>query len=66
MSTPTPKGLIERFFQACVLILGGVLALWIALSVLAHIWGWLLLIAGIALLVAAGVVAFRWWRARRW
>ncbi|WP_454114857.1 hypothetical protein [Microbacterium lacticum] len=43
--TPTPT----RFFRACLLILGGIVALWLALELLAQFWGWVLLIVGIAL-----------------
>lgn len=37
----------HRFLSACLFILGGVIALWIALELLARFWGWLLLIVGI-------------------
>jgi len=28
----------------CILVLGGILAIWLALEVLARIWGWVLLV----------------------
>lgn len=33
----------QRFFTACLLILGGAIALTIAIEFLAQIWGWLAL-----------------------
>lgn len=66
MPDESPRGLPHRFFRACLLLLGGVIALTLALQLAAQIWGWLLLIA---LLVAAGWVAFlviRSWRRRHW
>ena len=66
MSDQSPKNLSERFFQACVLLLAGILALWVALQVLSRIWGWLLLIAGIALVLLLAVLAYRRWRDGGW
>jgi hypothetical protein len=43
VSVDNPKTLAQRFFMFCLLILGGILALSLALEVLARIWGWLLL-----------------------
>ena len=52
----------RRFLTACLLILGGIIALWFAVQLLAHLWGWLLLVAGLAL---AGWVAFKILQSRR-
>jgi len=52
----------HRFLTACLLLLGGVIALWIAIELLARFWGWLLLAAGIIL---AGWIAFKLIHARR-
>ncbi|GAA2021750.1 hypothetical protein GCM10009819_00320 [Agromyces tropicus] len=62
--TPTPTP--QRFFHACLLILGGIVALSLALELLAQFWGWLVLIAGIALVIWAAVVGVRHWREHRW
>ncbi len=65
MPEDTPTSLFQRFFRACLLFLGGVIALWLALELLARFWGWLLLLAGIALVLWCLVVAYRyWWGAR--
>lgn len=61
MSDPKPPTVVQRFFRACVLILGGIVALWIALQLLARFWGWLLLVAAIALVLCAAVYAYRYW-----
>ncbi|MBM7502929.1 hypothetical protein ACFPER_05580 [Agromyces aurantiacus] len=61
--TPTPTP--QRFFRACLLLLGGVLALWFALELLTQIWGWLLLIAAIAVIWCIAVWAYRYWWSRR-
>lgn len=58
-STPT------RFFRACLLILGGILALWLALELLAQFWGWIVLIGVIVLAWCAGIAAYRYWWGRR-
>ena len=61
-----PVPLMTRFFRACLLALAGLIVLWLALQLLAQIWGWLLLLAGIAGLIY-GVIRFvRWRRDRRW
>ena len=58
----SPKNLAQRFFDLCLLLLGGVIALRIALAFLAQVWGWLVLIA---VLVAAIWALFAVRRARR-
>jgi hypothetical protein len=61
----SPRSLSQHFFTAMMLLLSGVVALWVALDILARIWGWLVL-GG---LVALGViVAIKWlrWRRERW
>ncbi|GAA0993407.1 hypothetical protein [Subtercola frigoramans] len=35
----------QTFFRACMALLGGVIALWIALELIARFWVWLLIIA---------------------
>lgn len=61
MSESTPPTIVQRFFRACILILGGIVALWLALELLAQVWGWLLLLAGIVLVLCAAVYAYRYW-----
>ena len=58
--SPEPKNLISKFVTACVLFLVGVVALTIALDLLAKIWPWLALIAGLA-----GALAVMTWIVRR-
>lgn len=52
----------QKFFTACLLILGGVIVLALAIQLLSQIWVWIVL--GIVL-IATGWVAFRVWMARR-
>lgn len=52
----------KRFFTACLLILAGIIALWIALELLARFWVWILVIG---LLVLAGWVTYKVLQARR-
>jgi putative flippase GtrA len=61
-----PVSLMSRFFRTCLLALAGVFVLWLALQLLAQLWGWLLLIATIAGLVYGVVWFIRWRRDRRW
>jgi uncharacterized membrane protein YdbT with pleckstrin-like domain len=61
MADPKPPTLVQRFFRACLLILGGILALWIALEILAQFWGWILLTGVIVLTLCAAVWAYRYW-----
>ncbi len=61
MPESTPPPITQRFFRACLLILGGIVCLWLALELLAQSWGWLLLIAAIVLVLCAGVWAYRYW-----
>jgi membrane protein YdbS with pleckstrin-like domain len=60
-----PEPLMTRFVHACLLLLVAVVALWLAVQLLARFWGWLLLIALTALLIAASVWIMRW-RRNRW
>ncbi len=61
----TPPPITSRFFRACLLVLGGVVALWLALELLAQFWGWLLLAVCIALMLWCAVAAYRYWWSRR-
>ena len=58
----SPTNLAQRFFDLSLLLLGGVIALWVALQFLAQFWGWLVLIA---VLVAAIWALAQVLRARR-
>jgi fatty acid desaturase len=39
-----PKSVARRFFNFCLLLLGGIVLLYLALELLAHFWGWLVLL----------------------
>ncbi|TAM66486.1 MAG: hypothetical protein EPN48_15555 [Microbacteriaceae bacterium] len=65
MADQTPRNAAERFFRICLLILGGIVALWLAGWLLAQFWGWLLLAVGIALVLWCAVIAYRYWWGRR-
>lgn len=65
MPESTPPPITQRFFRACLLILGGILALWLALELLAQFWGWLLLIGLVVLVLCAAGAAYRYWRGGR-
>lgn len=56
MSDDSLKTLAQRFFRTCLCILGGVLALWLAIQFAAQIWAWLLL--GLAVVAAVGVAVW--------
>jgi len=60
-----PKSIAQRFFELSLLILGGVMALWLALQALAQIWGWVLLLVGVAG-VSWAAIAFARSRRNRW
>lgn len=61
-----PETLMSKFFRACLLALAGMVVLWLALQLLAQIWGWLLLAAALAGLIYGVVWFIRWRRDRRW
>lgn len=61
-----PVSIMTRFFRACLLALAGLFVLWLALQLLAQIWGWLLLLAATAGLVYATIWFVRWRCDRRW
>lgn len=65
MSDDSPRALPQRFFRGCLYLLGGIVALWLALELLAQFWGWLLLAAAAALAIWTGVVSYQLWRERR-
>ena len=62
---PTPKNLAQRFFDLCLLLLGGIVALWVALQFLAQFWGWIVLIAVLVAAISALVAILRA-RRNRW
>jgi hypothetical protein len=62
---PTPKCLAQRFFDLCLLLLGGVIALWVALQFLAQFWGWIVLIVVLVVATWALVANLRA-RRKRW
>jgi len=61
-----PVSAVTRLFHACLLLLGAVIALWLALELLAQFWGWLLLGFAIVVLIWTVVWAVRWCLDRRW
>ena len=61
MSQDPRTPLANRFVGFCFLLLVGVLALWLALELLARIWGWLVLAA---VVVTAGFVGYHIFRRR--
>lgn len=61
MADDTPPGIVQRFFRGCLLILGGVFALWLALELVAQFWGWILLISVLVLILCAAVWSYRYW-----
>lgn len=65
MSESKPPSIVQRFFRACLLILGGILALWIALELLAQFWVWILLVSVIVLALCAAIWACRYWWGQR-
>lgn len=62
----SPAPLMNRFARACLLVLAGVFALWLALQLLGQIWGWLLLIAAAIGATWVLVQLVQWWRNGRW
>ncbi|MCS5735054.1 hypothetical protein [Herbiconiux daphne] len=54
--------LISRLWSIVWLVIFGVIAIWLLSQVLAAVWGWLLLAAG---LIGAVVVTCFWIRSRR-
>lgn len=65
MPSDTPPPITSRFFHACLLVLGGILALWLALELLAQFWGWVLLVVSLALVLWCVVAIYRYWWGRR-
>ena len=61
-----PVSIMTRFFRACLLMLAGVFVLWLALQLLAQIWGWLLLLAAVVALIYGVIRFIRWRRNRQW
>lgn len=65
MADQSPSPLSQHFFRACLLILGGVVALWVALDLLARFWGWIALIMIVVLILRVGISFYRWRRDSR-
>ena len=65
MTGDDPKTWAQRFFHFCLLILVGVVLLWLALQLLAQVWGWILLAAAIAAVAWITITVIRF-RRNRW
>jgi uncharacterized membrane protein YdbT with pleckstrin-like domain len=65
MGEDSPRSMPSRFLRGCLLVLGGIVSLWLALELLSQFWGWILLVVGIALMLWCAVVAYRYWWGRR-
>lgn len=61
-----PVPLMTRFFHACLLLLGGIITLCLALELAAQVWGWLVLLAVLGLITCGVIWYLRWRRDRRW
>lgn len=66
MGGDAPPPLAQRFFHACLLVLGGIVAVWLAVWALGQFWGWLLLLAALALAIWLAIAIGRYWWGRRW
>ncbi len=64
-ASPEPKSLLSRFVTACAWFLVAAVALTLAFDLLARIWMWLILIAGLAGVGAAAIWILRR-RQNRW
>ncbi|MFH5230828.1 hypothetical protein [Antrihabitans spumae] len=64
MSASDPKAWIDKFVDACVGVLGGVIALWCAIQVLESILPFLVVVIGIVALAVGSIAIFRWYRDR--
>ena len=65
MAENSPRPLPQLFFRGCLYLLGGIVALWLALELLAQFWGWIVLAAAATLAIWVGVVSYQLWRDRR-
>ncbi|MCS3427102.1 hypothetical protein [Leucobacter aridicollis] len=65
MSDEPSRTIMHRFFRAMLLLLGGVIALTLALELIARIWGWIVLVACLSLFIYIAIVGIRWWRDRQ-
>ncbi len=57
-----PVTMAKRFMTFCIAVLAGVLLLYLAVQLLSQFWGWLMLLAAVAI---AGYVVIRILQARR-
>jgi putative flippase GtrA len=60
-----PITMAQRFLTFCLAVLAGVVLLYLAVQLLTQFWGWLMLLAAVAIIVYMGIrVAVR--RRDRW
>ena len=60
-----PITMAQRFLTFCLAVLAGVVLLYLAVQLLTQFWGWLMLLAAVAIIVYMGIrVAMR--RRDRW
>ena len=60
-----PITMAQRFLTFCLAVLAGVVLLYLAVQLLMQFWGWLMLLAAVAIIVYMGIrVAVR--RRDRW
>jgi len=57
--------LLGRFLSACVTVLAGAVALTVAVRLIAAVWVWLAIIAGVVVFLGVAVMLVTWWQRRR-
>ena len=64
MSFPSPQGPLNQLANAAAVLVVIAFMLWLAVRLIQQIWVWLLILSGIALLLAGIITWFRWRRSR--
>jgi hypothetical protein len=65
MSFPSPQGPLNQLANAAAILVVIAFMLWLAVWLIQQIWVWLLILSGIALLLA-GTISWIRWRRNRW
>ncbi len=67
MSNEPGNSLLSSVWRGALVLCGIAVLLWIAVKLIEQIWVWLVVIAAVLVVLAAGVIVLRWWlHRRRW
>ena len=64
MSNDSSNSPLRSLWHAMLVLLGCVIVMWLIVKIIAGIWIWLVVIAGVVVVICAAVIVVRFWLSR--